>query len=76
MWKMDYKESWVLKNWCFLTVVLESPLECKESQPVHPKGDQFWVLIGKSDVEAETPLLWPPDAKCWLIEKDPAAGKD
>ena len=76
----DYKERWVLKNWCFWTVVLEktleSPLDCKEIPPVHPKGDQSWVFIGRTDVEAETPILWPPDAKSWLIWKDPDAGKD
>ena len=76
---MDYKESWVQKNWCFWTVVLEktleSPLDCKEIQPVHPKGGQSWVFIRRTDVEAETPILWPPDAKCWLILKDPDAGK-
>ena len=80
MWKLDYKESWAPKNWCFWTVVLEntlkSPLDCKEIQPVHPKGDQSWVFIGRADVEAETPILWPPDAKSWLIGKDPDAGKD
>ena len=80
MWELDYKESWALKNWCFWTVVLEktleSPLDCKEIHPVHPKGDQSWVFIGKTDVEAETPILWPPDAKSWLIGKDPDAGKD
>ena len=80
MWELDYKESWVPKNWCFWTVVLEktleSPLDCKEIQPVHPKGDQSWVFIGRTDVEAETPILWPPDAKNWLIWKDPDAGKD
>ena len=80
MWELDYKESWALKNWCFWTVVLEktleSPLDCKEIQPVHPKGDQSWVFIGKTDGEAETPILWPPDAKSWLIWKDPDAGKD
>ena len=78
-------ESWTvkktaLKNWCFGTVVLEktldSPLDCKEIQPVHPKGDQSWVFIGRTDVEAETPVLWPPDAESWLIWKDPDAGKD
>ena len=73
MWKLDYKESWALKNWCFWTVVLEktleSPLDCKEIQPVHPKGDQSWVFIGRTDVEAETPILWPPDVKNWLIWK-------
>ena len=71
MWELDYKESWVLKNWCFWTVVLgktlESPLDCKEIQPVHPKGGQSWVFIGRTDVEAETPILWPPDVKSWLI---------
>ena len=80
MWELDYKESWVLKNWCFWTVVLEktleSPLDCKEIQPVHPKGGQSWVFIGRTDVEAETPVLWPLDAKSWLIGKDPHAGKD
>jgi len=78
--ELDYKESWVPKNWCFWTVVLEktleSPLDCKEIQPVHLKGDQSWVFIGRTDVEAETPILWPPDAKSWLIWKDPDAGKD
>ena len=77
---MDYKESWVLKNWCFWTVVLEktleSPLDCKKIQPVHPKGDQSWVLIGRTDVETETPIFWPPDVKSWLTGKDPDAGKD
>ena len=72
MWELDYKESWVPKNWCFWTVVLEKTLEshldCKEIQPVHPKGDQSWVFIGKTDVEAETPILWPPHAKNWLID--------
>jgi len=80
MWELDYKESWVPKNWCFWTVVLEktleSPLDFKEIQPVHPKGDQSWVFIGRTDVEAETPILWQPDAKSWLIWKDPDAGKD
>ena len=78
--KLDYKESWAQKNWYFWTVVLEktleSPLDCKEIQPVHPKGDQSWVFIGRTDVEAKTPILWPPDAKSWLIWKDPDAGKD
>ena len=78
MWELDYKESWAPKNWCFWTVVLEktleSPLECKEIQSVHPKGNQFWVFIGGTDTE--TPILWPPDAKNWLIGKDPDAGKD
>ena len=79
MWVLDCKESWVLKNWCFWTVMLEktlqSPLDCKEIQPVHPKGDQSWVFIGRTDVEAEPPILWPPHAKSWLIWKDPDAGK-
>ena len=74
------KASWMPKNWCFWTVVLEktlkSPLDCKEIQPVHPKGDQSWVFIGRTDSEAETPILWPPDAKNWLIWKGPDAGKD
>ena len=80
MWELDYKESWVLKNWCFWTVVLdktlESPLDCKEIQSVHPKGNQSWVFVGRTDAEAETPILWPPDAKNWLIWKDPDTGKD
>ena len=80
MWELDYKESWGSKNWCFWTVVLEktleSPLDCKEIQPVHPKGDQPWVFIGGTDAEAETPILWPPHAKSWLIGKDSDAGKD
>ena len=80
MWELDYKESWVQKNWCFWTVVLEktleSPLDSKEIQPAYPKGDQSWVFIGKTDVEAETPILWPPDVKNWLIWKDPDAGRD
>ena len=80
MWELDCEESWAPKNWCFWTVVLEktleSPLDCKEIQPVHPKGNQFWVFTGRTGVEAETPILWPPDAKCWLIWKDPDAGKD
>ena len=79
-WELDYREGWVQKNWCFWTVVLEktleSPLDCKEIQPVHPKGGQSWVFIGRTDAEAETPKLWPPDAKNWLIGKDPDAGKD
>ena len=74
IWELDYKESWAPKNWCFWTVVLEktveSPLDCKEIQPVHSKGDQSWVFIGRTDIEAETPVLWPPDAKSWLIGKD------
>ena len=80
MWELDYKESWALKNWCFSTVVLErtleSPLDCKEIQPVHPTGDQSWVFIGRTDAEAETPILWPHHVKNWLIWKDPDAGKD
>ena len=80
MWELDYKESWVKKNWCFWTVVLEntleSPLDCKEIQPVHPKGNHSWIFIGRTDAEAETPILWPPDAKNQLIGKDPDAGKD
>ena len=79
MWKLDYKESWALKNWCFWTVVLEktleSPLGCKEMQPVHPKENQSWILIGRTDAEAETPILWLPDVKNWLFAKDPDAGK-
>ena len=80
MWELDYKESWASKNWCFWTVVLEktleSPLDCKEIQPVNPKGDQSWIFIGRTDAEAETPILWLPDAKSWLTWKDPDAGKD
>ena len=80
MWVLDYKESWVLKIWRFwimeLEKTLEGPLDCKEIQPVHPKGNQSWIFIGRTDVEAETPILWPPDAKRWLIWKDPDAGKD
>ena len=80
MWELEYKESLAPKNWCFWTVVLEktfeSPLHCKEIQPVHPKGDQSWVFIGRNDVEAETPIFWPPNAKSWIIWKDPDAGKD
>ena len=79
MWELDYKESWVLKNWCFWTVALEktfeSSLDYKEIQPVYPKGDQSWVFIGRTDDKAETPVLWPPDEN-WLIWKDPDAGKD
>ena len=77
MWELDYKEGWVPKNWCFLTVVLEknleSPFDSKEIQPVHPKGDQSWISIGRTDAEAEAPILWPLDA---IIRKDPDAGKD
>ena len=80
MWELDCKESWVPKNWCFWTVVLEkileSPLDCKEIQPVHPKGNQSWIFIGRTDAEAETPILWLLDAKNWHIWKDPDAGKD
>ena len=80
MWELDYKERWVLKNWCYWTVVLEKTLEnslyFKEIQPVYPKGDQSWVFIGSTDVEAETPILWPTDVKSWLILKDPDVGKD
>ena len=78
--ELDYKESLAQKNWWFWTVVLEktlqSPLDCKELQPVHPKGDQSWMFIGRTDVEAETPILWPPDANNWLIGKDPDTGRD
>ena len=80
MWELDYKESWALKNWCFWTLVLEKSLEssmdCKKIQPVHPKGNQSWIFIGRTDGEAETPILWPPYAKNWLIGKDTDAGKD
>ena len=80
MWELDYKESWALKNWCFWTVVLEktleSPLDCKEIKPIHPKGDQSWIFIRRTDAEAETLILWLPDAKNWVIGKDPDAGKD
>ena len=80
MRELDYKESLALKNWCFWTVVLEkaleSPLDCKEIQPVHPKGNQSWTFFGRTDAEAETPILWPADAKSWLLGKDPDAGKD
>ena len=80
IWELDYKESWVQKKWCFWTVVLEktleSSLDCKEIQPVLPKEDQSWVFIGKTDVEAEISILWLPDAKNWLILKDPDAGQD
>ena len=80
MWELDYKESWVLKSWCFWTVVLEktleSPLDIKGIRPIHPKGNQFWIFIGRIDAKAETPILWLPDVKNWLIGKAPAAGKD
>ena len=80
MWELDCEESWALRNWCFWTVVLEktlaSPLDCKEIQPVHPKGDQSWVFIGRTDAKAETPVLWPPHVKSWLIGKDSDAGRD
>ena len=80
MWELNYKESWAQKNWCFWTVVLEktleSPLDCKEIKPVHPKGNQSWVFIGRTYVEAETPIIQPPDAKSLLIWKDPDAGRD
>ena len=80
MWELDYKETWAPKNWCFWTVVLEKTLEsllnCKEIQPVHPKGNRSWLFTGRTDAEAETPILWPPDAKNWLNGKDPDAGKD
>ena len=80
MWELDCEESWVLKNWWFWTMVLEkileSPLNCKEIQPVHLEGDKSWVFIGRTDAEAETPILWPPHAKSWLIGKDPDARRD
>ena len=80
MWELDCEERWVPKNWCFWTVVLEktleSPLDCKEIQPVHSKGDWSWVFIGRTDAKAETAILWPPHEKSWLIGKDPDAGKD
>ena len=79
MWELDYEESWESKNWCFWTVVLktlESSLDCKEIQPVNPRGNQPWIFIGRNDAEAETPILWPPDGKNWLIGKDSDAGKD
>ena len=80
MWELDYKESWAQKNWCFWTAVLEktleSPLNCREIQGVNPKGNQSWMFIGRTDAKAETPILRPPDAKSWLIGKDPDAGKD
>ena len=80
MWELDHKESWMPENWCFWTVVLEktleSPLDCKEIQLVHPKGNQSWIFIETTDAKAETPIFWPPDVKNWLIGKDPVAGKD
>ena len=80
MWGLDYKESWVLKNWCFWTVVLEkileNPLDCKEILPVHPKGNQSWMFIWRTDAEAEAPILWPSDVKSQLIGRDPDSGKD
>ena len=80
MWELDCEENWAPKNWCSLTVVLEKtlevPLECKEIQPVHPKGGQSWMLFGRTGIEAETPIFWPPGARSWLIWKDPDAGKD
>ena len=79
-WELDQKEGWMSKNWCFWTVVLEktleSPLDCKEIQPVNPKGNQSWIFVRRTDAEAETPILWAPDVKNWLIGKDPDAGKD
>ena len=80
IWELDYKESWALKNWCFWTMVLEktleSPLDCKKIQSVHPEGNQSWIFIGRTDADAETPILWPPEVKNWLTGKDPDAGKD
>ena len=80
MWELGHKESWTLKNWCFWTVVLEktleSPVDCKVIQPIHPKGISSWIFIGRTDAEAEAPILWPPDVNNWLLEKDPDAGKD
>ena len=83
MWELDHKWSWAPKNWCFWTVVLEktlvvleSPLDCKEMKPVNPRGNQFWIFIGRTDAEAKALILWPPDMKPWLIGKDPDAGKD
>ena len=80
MWELDCEENWAPKNWCFWTAILEktleSPLDCKEIQPVHPGGDQSWVFPGRTDAEAETPILWPPHVKSWLIGKDPDAGRD
>ena len=80
MWELDHKESWVLRNWCFWTVVLEktleSPLDCREIKPVIPKGNQSWIYIGRIGDEAEAPIIWLPDSKNWLIGKDPDSGKD
>ena len=80
MWELDHEEGWVPKNWCFQIVVLEktleSPLDCMEIKPVNPEGDQHWIFIGRTDAEAEAPVLWPPDAKSWLIGKDTDTGKD
>ena len=80
MWELEYKENWASKNWCFWTVVLKkslkSPLDCKEIQPANPKGNQSWIFIGRTDVEAEVPILWPPDEKSWLIWKGPDTGRD
>ena len=80
MWELNHKEGWAPKNWCFWTVVLEktleSPLDCKEIQLVNPKGNQSWIFIGRTDAEAEAPILWPPDMKNWLFREDPDAGKD
>ena len=80
MWELDYKESWGPKNWCFWTVALEktleSPLDCKKIKPVNPQGNQSWIFIGRTDAEAEAPILWSPDVKNWLTGKDPDAGKD
>ena len=79
-WELDYEEIWALKNWCFWTVVLEktleSPLDCKEIKPVNPKGNQSWLFIGRIDAKAETPIFWPPDAKNWVIGKDPDVRKN
>ena len=80
MWELDYTERWVHKNSCFWAVVLErtleNPLDCTELRPVNPKGNQSWIFVGRTDIEAEAPILWPPDVKNWLIWKDPDAGKD
>ena len=80
MWELEYKESWLLKNWCFWTVALEktpeSPLDCKEIKPINPKGNQPWIFIERTDAEAETPIFWPPDVKSQLIRKDPSSGKE